>query len=763
MRNMNSGRVALALAFALAVQSAPAFAQDACSNGDFENGVAGWTFEKGTVSLQSGPLQSRVTNWSPISTPLCQSDNANAAYCIANTAPGADPAASVVPTAWGGAGSSMRLGGSGPSSVRYISERMSRTFTVTPATAIYNFKYAIVMDESHPLNGGTAYFTAYAVDTATGAIIDKLEEPAEATNPFIAKVAPHSGYGSQQYYRNWRCANLNLSSAVGKQVTVYFQNADCGAGGHRGHTYVDDVCVSCGANDPEGGISINAIADRCTRVVSGAFTLPQRPDLSNHKVVLDIYKNGALFTTITNPSLSGGNFTFDLSNAGLAPDLGCFDVVARQEFTINDLSGNPQKVTQLSSNAPSGGQQTGVTAGLDNDVCMDCGKGDAILKVCKIAGEGVGDGAKFPFSVDGKNVVVPAGPAPGGYCTVVGQSFTQGSKVVVKETGYAGYGVKDISVAPQGRMVANSKDLVGKSVEVKLGAGVTEVTFENLKTSGFLEICKDGNATGKFEFKVETVNGVETFSVPAKACTHAIEVPAGDNIEIVETKGAGFEMTDCWTLPADRQTSKAKCNRKQQTSIVKVVPGGIAQQTIAFVKNVSTRSGGVPGPADAIGVEAQEETSFRAPRNFADTGLDHVDEKAATVAVACGVESTKDVGFVRCTASVASAASGVESPTGMVSFIRNGETLAILPLRRDGSTTLALPASMATGGIIASYQGDGVFAGGASAHVSIRNAVGAQPASGFRFYQPGEEAPSDDDAGMLNRAERSRLIDGVSD
>jgi hypothetical protein len=101
--------------------------------------------------------------------------------------------------------------------------------------------------------------------------------------------------------------------------------------------------------------------------------------------------------------------------------------------------------------------------------------GTGTVKVCEVAGSGVAVGTNFPFTVGGKSVTVPAGPAPGGYCVVVPGTFTIGSHVTVTQAVPSGDSVSSIGVAPVARAVSTNPG-TGTAV-VNVGSGVTEVTY----------------------------------------------------------------------------------------------------------------------------------------------------------------------------------------------------------------------------------------------------------------------------------------------
>src|SRR3954453_2379182 len=100
------------------------------------------------------------------------------------------------------------------------------------------------------------------------------------------------------------------------------------------------------------------------------------------------------------------------------------------------------------------------------------------LKVCQVAGSGVQENTLFTFtnSATGESVSVPAGPAPGGLCVTFATKIVVNTQVTVTQTIPSGDNVTSITVDPSGRIVG-SPDLANGKVTVKIGSGVTEVTY----------------------------------------------------------------------------------------------------------------------------------------------------------------------------------------------------------------------------------------------------------------------------------------------
>jgi hypothetical protein len=104
------------------------------------------------------------------------------------------------------------------------------------------------------------------------------------------------------------------------------------------------------------------------------------------------------------------------------------------------------------------------------------------LKVCKIAGPGVTVGTLFDFTATGlAPFQVPAGPAPGGSCEIVG-TIPINSQVTVTETHIPpGIYVSNITVTCNG--CTYTINLPQSSVVTTIGSGFTEVDFTDTNVS----------------------------------------------------------------------------------------------------------------------------------------------------------------------------------------------------------------------------------------------------------------------------------------
>jgi hypothetical protein len=295
---------------------------------------------------------------------------------------GTDPIVPISRTAQNSAGA-IRIGNAVQ---HYGCELLSKTFVVTAANSLISFWYAVVLqDPGHPTNQNP-FFWVRVLDAA-GNIVpgafdfghgsDKLI--ADSTHPFFyTQTGTPPGYAPSStttiVYKDWSCAQIDLSTQVGKQVTIEFVTADCGQGGHWGYAYIDSFCGDCG-DSPTGNITYNCEAS--THCGSGQicfnYSLPTTQDASGGTITgsvtisLDIYQSSALVHSFTSlPQTSGSTFCFAItptSIPGINPALGGFDFVATGVFAIGS--------TPLGHIAI-GTRPDGMKSGMNNDYQIAC-------------------------------------------------------------------------------------------------------------------------------------------------------------------------------------------------------------------------------------------------------------------------------------------------------------------------------------------------------------------------------------------------------
>ena len=261
-----------------------------------------------------------------------------------------------------------------------------------------------------------------------------------------------------------------------------------------------------------------------------------------------------------------------------------------------DLSGRSATVTIV----PSNGDASTQTVVVFVNRRIELGQ----LKVCKIAGTGVTKGTVFTFNVNNVNYNVPAG-----YCVLAGQ-YPLNTQVTIRENPLTGYFLESINIQPDGRTVSKNVSL-GEAV-VKIGSGVTEVSFRNASSTvistktpepptppmGYMQICKKAEGTGVsgyFNFRF----GTQSRSVPVGSCSRLIFNLNAGTLTVSEDARAGYQVADIYTIPADRLVSK---NLTAGSANVTIVPSGgdASTQTIVVFVNRALNTIGLQNPLDTL-------------------------------------------------------------------------------------------------------------------------------------------------------------------
>jgi len=169
----------------------------------------------------------------------------------------------------GGGDYSIRVG---DQNTGYQGASASYTFTVTPATELFLYHFAVVLED----NGHTVAEQPYMDVTL---VVDGVSEPcgdyyqaASGSAPGYQTYIPGGFFGTPVRYKMWETVSIALTPYMGQVATVTFTTQDCLQEGHYGYAYVDaqcmamptlnDVFLTC-ANPtatleaPEGAVSYN--------------------------------------------------------------------------------------------------------------------------------------------------------------------------------------------------------------------------------------------------------------------------------------------------------------------------------------------------------------------------------------------------------------------------------------------------------------------------------------------------------------------------
>ena len=345
-----------------------------CGNGDFEQALnpAEWQGAYGTFPPSGGtsnPPGQTITFTTLTSGILSGGITQGSAHQTWVSA-GSDPYVGIPVTAPNSSGA-VRIGNAVNG---YGCELLSKTLVVTPASSTITFWYAVVLQDPNHSISNQPFFWVRVLDAAGNIVPGAFDFGsgsdvivADQTNPFFhTKNVPGQG---TIVYKDWSCAQIDLSSQVGKQVTIEFVTGDCGRGAHWGYAYIDNFCGNC-KGSPTGNITYNCAAStHCgPGHVCFDYLLPKEGSTTGIvTITLDIYQNQVFLTQLTSPNLSSGSsYCFNITPAsipGINLALGGFDFVATGTFAIGSISLGHIKV---------GTVPNGVTPGINNDYQVAC-------------------------------------------------------------------------------------------------------------------------------------------------------------------------------------------------------------------------------------------------------------------------------------------------------------------------------------------------------------------------------------------------------
>jgi len=196
-------------------------AQSGCPNSDFSFGdFTNWVGYTGTF------------------TACCPTVGIVAGRHTIINAPGTDPRTgnllSVLPP---GSSVCAKLGNE---NVGAEAERLRYTLTVTPQSALFIYKYAVVMEDPGHAASDQPKFNI-SVLNSSGNLIDPV-------CGFYSVVSSGSIPGFQTapgsvMWKNWTSVGINLTPYMGQNITVEYTTYDCAQGGHYGYAYLTAMCA----------------------------------------------------------------------------------------------------------------------------------------------------------------------------------------------------------------------------------------------------------------------------------------------------------------------------------------------------------------------------------------------------------------------------------------------------------------------------------------------------------------------------------------
>ncbi len=225
-----------------------------CENGDIESGdFSGWVCS--TSSWTKDPNEPNYNfPISPFIDPFVEGIVDNRHRVVSS---GIDPYAPLIHFPFSGSYSLLL----GNSNTGFEIDRIAYKFIVDSKNKDFTFNYALVLQdpEGHISDDGVdarPFFEYSFYYIENGA---KVQIPNGTFKVVSDANDPYWSIGNDVVYKGWSCETIDLSSYIGKEITLEFTVADCGLRDHFGYAYIDGLCVSPEDNKPVPSLELNEI------------------------------------------------------------------------------------------------------------------------------------------------------------------------------------------------------------------------------------------------------------------------------------------------------------------------------------------------------------------------------------------------------------------------------------------------------------------------------------------------------------------------
>lgn len=336
--------------------------KQACTNGGFELGAAGWSFSQ---HIYAGPPGQEFsdncdmninTNLPLSASTLFNDTNADVSLVTSGLDPLLSASGVNLPRTFTG-NRAIRLGqwndGGG-----YDITTISRSFDVINQPSI-DLNFALVLENptnNHVLNDTQPFFEIKVFDENNQLFYQRciVSDPNDC-------VFNSANNNQSLLYTNWNCVSVDVSQLMNQGARVEISVADCGQSGHFGYAYLDDICNGPGCNNSVfGSIDLDPQNLDCPTFpinVCGNFVAPLAGTTQEGTLIsmtLDILgPNGEIVGAVTAPTtITNNTFCFQLEESNFDACLTNFDFTVTADFQMN--CGVPFITTLIDNNANPG-------------------------------------------------------------------------------------------------------------------------------------------------------------------------------------------------------------------------------------------------------------------------------------------------------------------------------------------------------------------------------------------------------------------------
>ena len=191
------------------------------------NAITGWTLSSRNAD---GTCASAATSWTPGSSEFSIVATPIIALSTIGTIPNSPFGGSVVAML-------------NDLTASYKETKLSQTFPVTSANAIFNYAFAGLWQDGGSGHGCCSQSQLnILVKNCSGAIISCLTPSLYPANWLCPSGGTTYSYTSTSFWTNWQTRSLDLSGYIGSCITIEVISSDCAYGGHAGTVLFDAYC-----------------------------------------------------------------------------------------------------------------------------------------------------------------------------------------------------------------------------------------------------------------------------------------------------------------------------------------------------------------------------------------------------------------------------------------------------------------------------------------------------------------------------------------
>lgn len=121
-------------------------------------------------------------------------------------------------------------------------ETLSYSINVTPDTALFIYKYALVLQDPGHVEEEQPRFQVTVLDAAGNLIDPTCGEFTVIAGTGLPGFQTCSHTDTDVIYKDWTAVGLDLTPYMGQTLSIQFATGDCTPGGHFAYAYIDAYC-----------------------------------------------------------------------------------------------------------------------------------------------------------------------------------------------------------------------------------------------------------------------------------------------------------------------------------------------------------------------------------------------------------------------------------------------------------------------------------------------------------------------------------------